>query len=193
MDHDDCQPKPRKAFQTMTPISTVPLLGFVGWSDSGKTTLVTGLIRSLSDNGLRIGAVKHHHKSFDIDHKGKDSWRFSAAGARKTVITGPRQTALIERTEQQIPLADLVSSYLDDLDLVLVEGFKLAEIPKIEVQRPGLNRPLLTRHENFDPHLIAVVSDCHKKLDVPCFNPEDLAGLTGFICEHFRLSPKGTG
>ncbi len=167
----------------------VPLLGFVGWSDSGKTTLVTSLIRSLSGAGLEIGAVKHHHKSFDIDHKGKDSWRFSAAGARKTVITGPQQTALIERTDQQIPLEKLASSYLAGLDLVLVEGFKLAKIPKIEVQRPGLDRPLLTRHESFDPHLIAVVSDCLKELDVPCFSSEDITGLSAFIRTYFKLVP----
>jgi len=170
-------------------MASVPFLGFVGWSDSGKTTLVTRLIQSLSETGLKIGAVKHHHKIFEIDHKGKDSWRFTAAGARKTVITGPHQTALVERTETQRSLEEIASSYLDDLDLVLVEGFKLAEIPKIEVQRPGIDRPLLTRHENFDPHLIAVVSDCRKELDVPCFAPDEISRLTAFIRDHFQLGP----
>jgi molybdopterin-guanine dinucleotide biosynthesis protein MobB len=170
---------------------SVPFLGFVGWSDSGKTTLVTSLIHSLSATGLEIGAVKHHHKNFDIDHKGKDSWRFSAAGARKTVITSPQQTALIERTAKQRSLQELAAAYLGDLDLVLVEGFKLAAIPKIEVQRPGLNRPLITRHESYDPHLIAVVSDCRHKLDVPCFAPDEIRELTAFICRKFQLHPDG--
>lgn len=172
-------------------MAPVPFLGFVGWSDSGKTTLVTSLIRSLSEAGLKIGAVKHHHKTFEIDHQGKDSWRFTAAGARKTVITGPRQTALIERTETQRSLEEIASSYLNDLDLVLVEGFKLAPIPKIEVQRPGIKRPLLTRHENYDPHLIAVVSDCLKELDVPCFAPDEIDRLTAFIRNHFQLCQDG--
>ena len=165
----------------------VPLLGFIGNSNSGKTTLLIALIADLTAEGLMIGAVKHHHRSFTIDHEGKDSQRFTAAGARKTVITGPEQTALVEQTAKQLPLEDLAATYLQDLDLILVEGFKKIEIPKIEVQRRALNLPLLSRGTNPDPNLIAVISDQPQTLDVPLFAPDEISAISTFICHHFAL------
>ena len=165
----------------------VPLLGFIGHSNSGKTTLLTALITAMSAQGLKIGAVKHHHRSFTIDHDGKDSQRFTLAGAQKTVITGPEQTALIEQTQEQLSLDNLASSYLKDLDLILVEGFKKSQIPKIEVQRKALNLPLLSRGNHYDPNLIAVISDQSQTLDIPLFEPQDIAAINTFICEYFAL------
>ncbi|MBN2808680.1 MAG: molybdopterin-guanine dinucleotide biosynthesis protein B [Deltaproteobacteria bacterium] len=166
----------------------IPLLGFIGPSNSGKTTLLTALIAALTAAGLRIGAVKHHHRPFTIDHQGKDSQRFTAAGARKTVITGPRQTALIELSDRQIELEELAENYLQELDLILVEGFKQKRIPKIEVQRQALDLPLLSRGDFYDPNLIAVISDCEQSLDVPLFQPQDLGAITTFITSYFALS-----
>ncbi|MEA3333355.1 MAG: molybdopterin-guanine dinucleotide biosynthesis protein B [Pseudomonadota bacterium] len=166
----------------------IPLLGFIGNSNSGKTTLLTSLIADLTAKGLKIGAVKHHHRSFTIDHEGKDSQRFTAAGARKTIITGPKQTALIEQTANQLQLEDLAASYLQNLDLILVEGFKQIEIPKIEVQRQALGLPLLSRGANPDPNLIAVISDLAQTLDVPLFVPNEISAISTFICCHFALS-----
>ncbi len=176
----------------MTPESKimkkVPLLGFIGNSNSGKTTLLTALIANLTAAGLKIGAVKHHHRSFTIDHEGKDSQRFTAAGARKTIITGPEQTALIEQTERQLPLTELAATYLQDLDLILVEGFKQLEIPKIEVQRQALTLPLLSRGVTSDPNLIAVISDLNQDLDVPLFPPAEISTISTFICNYFGLT-----
>ena len=165
----------------------VPLLGFIGNSNSGKTTLLTALIADIAAAGLKVGAVKHHHRSFTIDHEGKDSQRFTAAGARKTIITGPEQTALIEQTTKQLPLEDLAATYLQDLDLILVEGFKQIEIPKIEVQRQALGLPLLSRGENSDPNLIAVISDRKQTLDVPLFTPNEISAISTFVCDYFEL------
>ncbi len=166
----------------------VPLLGFIGNSNSGKTTLLTALIAHLTATGFKVGAVKHHHRSFTIDHKGKDSQRFTAAGARKTIITGPEQTALIEQTTKQLPLNDLAATYLQGLDLILVEGFKQNHIPKIEVQRRALDLPLLSRGAYHDPNLIAVISDQAQPLDVPLFTPHDITAISTFICRHFTLT-----
>jgi molybdopterin-guanine dinucleotide biosynthesis protein MobB len=169
-------------------MSPTPLLGFVGYSDSGKTTLLTALIAHFHTQGFKIGAVKHHRRAFDIDHEGKDSWRFTRAGAQKTIITGPHQTALVEQTPGQRPLEELVDKYMTGLDLIIVEGFKLAAIPKIEIQRTALGRPLLTRDENHDPNLIAVVSDSPRELDVPRFSPDAVSELATFICSYFGLT-----
>ncbi|MCD6293179.1 MAG: molybdopterin-guanine dinucleotide biosynthesis protein B [Deltaproteobacteria bacterium] len=166
----------------------IPLLGFIGNSNSGKTTLLTALISDLTAAGLKIGAVKHHHRSFTIDHEGKDSQRFTAAGAKKTIITGPKQTALIEQTEIQLPLEKLAEAYLQDLDLILVEGFKQLKIAKIEVQRQALNLPLLSRGTTSDPNLIAVISDLNQDLDVPLFAPDKISTISAFICNHFALT-----
>ncbi|MCK5680358.1 molybdopterin-guanine dinucleotide biosynthesis protein B, partial [bacterium] len=139
---------------------------------------------------LKIGAVKHHHRTFTIDHAGKDSQRFTAAGAQKTIITGPQQIALIEQSSEQIPLDLLATEYLNKLDLILVEGFKKNPIPKIEVQRAELQLPLISRRKNYnDPNLIAVVSDCDQSLDVPLFDPNNVATICTFICNLFGISP----
>ncbi len=167
----------------------VPLLGFIGHSNSGKTTILTALIAALNAQGLKVGAVKHHHRSFNIDHEGKDSHRFTLAGAQKTIITGPQQTALVEKTREQSSLDELAVNYLQDLDLILVEGFKKSSIPKIEVQRQALDLPLLSRGEHHDSNLIAVISDDPQSLDVPLFEPQDIAAINIFICKYFTLSP----
>jgi molybdopterin-guanine dinucleotide biosynthesis protein MobB len=165
-----------------------PILGFLGPSHSGKTTLLTRVIDLLSTSGLNLGAVKHHHRTFTIDHQGKDSQRFTAAGARKTIITGPQQTALIEQTPEQIPLEKLADFYMNDLDLILVEGFKQTPMPKIEVQRRELNLPLLSRNDcHHDPNLVAVVSDRNQELDVPLFEPEAVTEICRFILNYFNL------
>ena len=168
--------------------SIPPILGFIGHSNTGKTTLLSKIIEHLSTSGLNLGAIKHHHRTFTIDHQGKDSQRFTAAGARKTIITGPQQTALIEQTPEQIPLEKLADSYLNDLDLILVEGFKQTPMPKIEVQRRELNLPLISRSDCYhDPNLIAVVSDLAQNLDVPLFKPETVTEICQFILNHFNL------
>ena len=169
-------------------ISRPPILGFIGHSNSGKTTLLTKVIEFLNTSGLNLGAVKHHHRTFTIDHQGKDSQRFTAAGARKTIITGPQQTALIEQTPEQIPLEKLADFYMNDLDLILVEGFKQTPMPKIEVQRRELNLPLISRNDcHHDPNLVAVVSDLTQELDVPLFKPEAVTEICQFILKHFNL------
>ncbi len=182
--------------------TATPLLGFIGHSNSGKTTLVTALINRLTKFGLRIGAVKHHRHRFEIDREGKDSWRFARAGAQKTLLAGPSQTALIEQTAAERPLTELAAEYLSGLDLVLVEGFKLAAIPKIELWRPELGQPLLTRGESFDPALVAFVSTWQPgtpppprcpdfpEIGVPLFAPDEIGPLTEFICRRFALRPE---
>ena len=169
-------------------MSRIPILGFIGHSNSGKTTLLTRVIEQLTSAGLKLGAVKHHHRTFSIDHQGKDSQRFTAAGACKTIITGPQQTALIEQTTEQLPLDKLADSYLNDLDLILVEGFKQTPMPKIEVQRRELKLPLISRNDcHPDPHLIAVVSDLKQSLDVPLFRPDEVVEICRFILNHFDV------
>lgn len=143
----------------------VPILGFAAYSGTGKTTLLTQLIPILKYQGIRIGLIKHSHHNFQIDQPGKDSFRLREAGASPVMLVSTHRRAIITEfhtiTE---PVLDEQLSALDqsNLDLILVEGFKAAQFPKIELHRHSMGTPLLYPN---DPSIIAVASD--SILDVP--------------------------
>lgn len=148
----------------------VPLLGFVAASGTGKTTLLKALIPLLKDQGLRIGVIKHSHHAFAIDHPGKDSYELRIAGANSVMLSSATRRALImEWPDHREPdlAAELDLFPLQNLDLVLIEGFKHAPIAKIEVHRPSLgNRPLFPD----DDRIVAIATD--RSLRPPAPVPE---------------------
>ncbi len=146
---------------------TPPAIAFIARSGTGKTTLVEALIRELSARGRRIGALKHDAHKFEIDHPGKDSRRFTEAGAEVMVIASDDTVAMVHKTRQPEKLDKILRKCFNGMELVLVEGYKTSALPKIEVQRAVLNQPLLSRGDHHDPHLVAVVSDMPQELDVP--------------------------
>jgi molybdopterin-guanine dinucleotide biosynthesis protein MobB len=166
---------------------TPPVVCLIGTSNSGKTTLLTLLIGILKQRGFRVGTIKHHLHPFDIDHEEKDSWRHQQAGADATVITAPSQTALIRKTEGQMDPREIISHYLNDMDLVLIEGFKHSSFPKIEVHRQAQRSNLICRGEKSDSQLIAVASDRQWDIDVPVFPLEAAEKLANFILNYFKI------
>ena len=116
-------------------------LGIVGWSGSGKTTLLTALIPALRARGLRISSIKHAHHDLPLDKPGKDSARHPEAGAEEVILASARGYALFSY-QKEAALPDLLAR-LRAVDLVLVEGFKSYELPKLEVHRPSLGKPPL--------------------------------------------------
>jgi molybdopterin-guanine dinucleotide biosynthesis protein B len=145
--------------------ATVPLLGFAAFSGVGKTTLLTQLIPLLKSRGLRVGLIKHGHHDFEVDVPGKDSFRLRKAGASPVMIVSKyRRAIMTEIVPEKEPKLDEQLKYFDqtELDLILVEGFKAASFPKIELHRRSLNHPLLYPN---DSDIIAVASD--DTLDVP--------------------------
>ena len=145
----------------------VPVLGFAAFSGTGKTTLLTQTIPILKHYGLRIGIVKHSHHNFQIDQPGKDSFRLRAAGATPVMLVSTHRRAIItEITPEREPRLDDQLKLFDQagLDLILVEGFKAEQFPKIELHRPSLNKPLLYPN---DPTIIAIASD--EALEVPSY------------------------
>lgn len=144
---------------------TTPILGFAAYSGSGKTTLLTQVIPILVAAGLRIGLIKHGHHNFQIDQPGKDSYRLREAGAEQVLLAGRRRSALIIEHPQhtQEPRLEDQFKHLDceQLDLILVEGFKHAAIPKIEVYRSSLGHPQLYTD---DSHIIALVTNTAPEL-----------------------------
>lgn len=141
----------------------IPILGFAAFSGTGKTTLLTQTIPILKHHGLRIGLIKHSHHNFQIDQPGKDSFRLREAGASPVMLVSTHRRAIItEFTPEREPRLDDQLQVFDqsELDLILVEGFKAEQFPKIELHRPSLNKPLLYPN---DPDIIAIASDCTLK------------------------------
>ncbi len=137
----------------------IPVLGFVAYSGTGKTTLLIKLIPLLKAQGIRIGMIKHAHHDFDIDVPGKDSYELRKAGADQMLVSSSQRWALmVETHDQKEAQLEQLLHQLDytNLDLILVEGFKQVAYPKIECIRPCLGHDLMCL---TDPSIIAVASD----------------------------------
>ncbi len=170
---------------------TLPVIGIcAAGSNAGKTTLITQLIPELAKQGLRVSVIKHAHHQFDIDHKGKDSYQIREAGAVQTLIASNKRWALMTELAFEHDLEDLIAK-LDNryADLILVEGFKQANIPKIEVHRPSLNMPLLAMQ---DTNIVAVASDIALELaHIPVLNLNNIAAIAAFIMTYLSLPTQG--
>ena len=160
--------------------------GIAGWSGSGKTTLIEQLIPIFTARGLSVSLIKHTHHGFDIDKPGKDSYRFREAGATQVMLAGAARWALMYelRDEAQPSLAELLAQ-LSPCDLVLVEGFKSAELPKLEVHRPSVGKPFF--HTEF-PNVVAIASDEKLDVDLPVLDLNDVPALADYILRFTELA-----
>ena len=143
-----------------------PILGISAYSGTGKTTLLKNIIPLLKKKNYRVAVIKHAHHAFDIDQEGKDSYELRKAGANHMLITSNQRWALmVENINNKEPDVNECVKKLkhEDIDLILIEGFKKTDIPKIELHRPSLGHPLLcTNDKNF----IAIATDDEIKDDV---------------------------
>jgi len=159
-----------------------PIVSIVGTSDSGKTTLIEKLVPELTRRGYKVATIKHDVHGFDVDREGKDSWRHKQAGAHTVVISSPQKLALIRDVDHDADLGELRDKYIQDVHIILSEGFKRNTQPKIEVFRKERRRELLcTREDN----LLALASDQPFDIGVPCFDLEDARGIVDLIEERF--------
>ena len=157
-----------------------PVLGLIGRPDCGKTTLIEKLIPELKKRGYTIGTIKHSHHSPDIDRSGKDSSRHKTAGADTVIFHSPGKIAMV-RNDHSGDLDSLLG-YFNDVDLVITEGYKKGNKPKIEIVRSARHcEPLL----KDDALLMAVVTDVDLQLKVPIFGFEDVVPLADMIEKNF--------
>jgi len=162
-----------------------PRIAFVGRHNSGKTTLLLAVLPLLVGKGLRVGYLKHAHAGFEIDQPEKDSYRARRTGVVQTIITGDKQTAVIDDAER-VSLDEAMARYVrDDLDLLVVEGFKAEPLPKIEVARSALSTELLCLN---DRNLVATVTDFPVSPAVPHFGLGDATAIADFILA--RVGPR---
>jgi len=172
-------------------VCKTPLIGIVGWKDSGKTTLAVGLVRELTGRGLRVSTLKHAHHSLRLDDEETDSARHRRAGAGQVAVVSTLRWALISETPLGIEpdFADVIGM-LDPCDLIVVEGYKSQPIPKIEARRRGAAslRPL----SEHDQNVVAIASDqAHPEAGIPVFRLDDIASIADFVVEKFHLFQRG--
>ena len=171
----------------------VPVIGFAAVSGTGKTTLLVKLIPLLRARGLRIGLVKRAHHSFDTDIPGKNSYELRKAGATQVLTGSCRRWALVVENEQHVEpgLSDLIGNMRTDiLDLIIVEGFRSAPIPKIEVHRPSLGRTLIAAQ---DPYIIAVATDEPHllQIEIPVLDLNQAEAVAEFLCHRLSMPEFG--
>jgi molybdopterin-guanine dinucleotide biosynthesis protein B len=140
------------------------------------------LLPELTARGHRVGTIKHDVHGFDIDHKGKDSWRHKQAGANTVSISSPKKVAIIKDVDEEESIDSLAVTYFQDVELILTEGYKRQNKPKIEVFRSTVHTEPLC---NSDPSLVAILSDIPLDLGVPRFELDDIRGIADFVETRF--------
>ena len=165
-------------------------IGFAGYSGAGKTTLVESLIPVLKRQGRRVSVVKHAHHKFDVDHPGKDTYRHREAGAFEVVVASDKRLALIREFEQptQLSVHDLIAELDARIDWVFVEGFRHADLPKIEVWRAAQDsEPPRTAHYIDDRFIVGIATDDATRLpaptQLPVFDLNDAEALARWLID----------
>jgi molybdopterin-guanine dinucleotide biosynthesis protein MobB len=171
----------------------IPILGFSAWSGTGKTTLLRQLIPALKARGLRISVIKHAHHHFDLDFPGKDSYELRKAGADQTVICTTTRMAVVtefDTPDDEPDLQQIIASLdTERVDMILVEGYKDIQFPKIELHRAELGKPYLYAG---DDSVIALACDGNPpdEIEIPLLNLNDVEGIAEFIFGNFYLTAK---
>ncbi|MBC8420296.1 MAG: molybdopterin-guanine dinucleotide biosynthesis protein B [Desulfobacterales bacterium] len=169
----------------MKGVTDPPIVSVVGFSGAGKTTLLEKLIHELADRGYRVGSIKHDVHGFEMDKPGKDSWRHKHAGASTTVLSSPHQIGMVMDVDHDHD-PDELKKFFRNVDIILTEGYKQGDKPKLEVFRHGVHEEPLCRN---DDRLIALISDTHVELGVPHFLLNDIKGIADFLISNFNLVP----
>lgn len=154
------------------------IVSIIGKSNSGKTTLIERLIPELKKRDYKVATVKHDAHSFEVDKVGKDSWRHKNAGAEVTLVSSAKKVAIFADVDKDTSLECLCERYIDGVDIVLTEGYRMSKYPKIEAIRVDDEGTLLC--DNTD-NLIAIVSDFQFDRGVPIIKPDSISEVADMI------------
>ena len=162
----------------------LPVVSIVGKSGSGKTVLMEQLIAEFKRRGYKVAALKHTGGGMEIDHPGKDSWRFVQAGSDGVLISSPDKLAFIKSVDHDLNIEEIMPILGPEFDLILAEGFRKSKIPKIEVHRKELGDDLLCSPQE----LSAIVTDGSLDTDVAQFPWGDTVAVADFIEKNLVLN-----
>jgi len=161
------------------------IFGIIGWKNSGKTGLLERLVEHITDRGFSVSTMKHAHHSFDIDHKGKDSYRHRKAGAHQVLLSSDSRWVLMTEFEKTTELEmDVLLSKMNPVDLILVEGFKANDHLKIETYRAVTKQNPLAE---LDKQIKAIATKDKVDLSIPIFDLDDTKSIADFILKTVRL------
>lgn len=179
----------KSSVKRLSPRKEIPVVAIVGKSDVGKTTLIEKLIPEFKRRGYKVGTIKHDVHGFVMDQPGKDSWRHKEAGASMVVISSPRQMAMVKDVDQDTGLDEL-TGWFSGVDIILAEGYKRTDRPKLEVFRPDVHPEPACRN---DPNLLGFVTDAPVDSGVPRFSMDDIRDITQFLIDRFGLETPWDG
>lgn len=174
-------------------MSTIPNITVTGWSNSGKTTFVTQVVKILADSGIKVAVIKHHgHAPGGVDQEGKDSWRYEQAGANPVILSSSAQYAIFVSTPDHEPTREeLMERLPSSTELVVIEGFRSEAEGAVEVSRKATGKgPKLSPEER-----IALISDNEELCaevaaqGKPVFGLEDFADVARFFCSYAGIDP----
>lgn len=161
-----------------------PVVSVIGNSGSGKTTFLEKLIPELTGRGLKVGSIKHDVHGFELDKPGKDSWRHKHAGTSTTVISSPYQIGMVKDVEYDHE-PDELFSFFNGMDIILTEGYKRSNMPKLEIFRAEITTEPLCKN---DEKLLALISDSDIDIGVPVFSTREIKKVAELLIEHFDLT-----
>jgi molybdopterin-guanine dinucleotide biosynthesis protein B len=164
-----------------------PIVSIVGRAKIGKTTFLVKLIAELTGRGVNVAVIKHTVHTFDFSQVGKDTWKHAAAGAPIVALSSPKELVITRPLEHEVDIdqiAATLTTMYDGIDLILTEGYKRAQKPKIEISRRERGTEPVSRRED----IFAIVSDHPIALDVPRFDLDDAAGVADLIQARYLCS-----
>ena len=159
-------------------------MSFIGASNSGKTVLLEKVVAETKARGYRVAVVKHSPHGFDIDHPEKDTWRLAQAGSDIVAVSSPGRIALIQHVDDELSLDEVVAMVAKKVDIVLTEGYKSSNTPKILVQRTGQNE----ESRKHSGETLATISARLSETGALQFSPADIADVVELLIE--RISEK---
>ena len=161
------------------------VFGIIGWKNSGKTGLLERLVENITSRGFSVSTMKHAHHNFDIDHKGKDSYRHRKAGAHQVLLSSDSRWVLMTELEKNLELEmDALLRKMNPVDLILVEGFKTNDHPKIETYRAVTKQNPLAE---TDKQIRAIATKDKVDILLPIFDLDDTNNIADFILKTVRL------
>ena len=159
----------------------IPIVSFVGKSNVGKTTFLEKVVAELKRRGYRVATLKHDAHGFEMDQPGKDTWRMAQAGSDRVLISSPDKVALIARADHDLTPDEVERQLVQGVDILITEGYKRGDKPKVEVSRRERGNELLCREDE----LLALATDQPYALNVPQFGLDEAgaAGVAALLIE----------